>query len=503
MATDNLESGDETATEEKPKLDLDVKIDVRSACERHITVTVVREDVDRYLDDAYSELMPKAQVPGFRAGRAPRKLVEKKFRKEIGDQVKGSLIMDSLAQISDERDLTPISEPDFDPTAVEIPEEGPFKFEFDIEVRPEFDTPNWKGLKLERPVRQFSDADVDAQLKRVLSQNGRLVPFDGAAASGDYLVLNLSFRNAGQEISGVKEETIRIRPTLSFRDGRIEDFDKLMKGVKAGDKRTGKAKLANDAPNETLRGAEIDAEFEILEVKKLELPELTSELLDQLGGFKSEAELRGAIRENLQRKLEFHQQQRVREQICAVLTESAKWDLPPSLLKRQSKRELDRTVLELRRSGFSDDEIRAYGNELMQNSQKETARALKEHFILEKIADEEKITDDPKDYDTEIALIAKQSGESPRRVRAQIEKRGLMDALRNQIIERKTIELIQAQATFKEVPYEIEATDTEAMDRSAGGGDESEIPEAKPESLPISDYGTSGTQYGSSGTQKE
>lgn len=480
MATDDLETGaeGETATEEKVKLTLDVKIDTVSACERHVTVTVSREDIDRKLDEAYSKLMPEAQVPGFRAGRAPRKLVEKKFRKEINDQIKGTLIMESLDQISEEQSMTPISEPDFDPAAVEVPDSGPMKFEFDIEVRPEFDTPKWKGLKLERPVKDFTDADVDAQLKRVLAQNGKLVPHDGAAEKGDYLVLNLSFSNAGEEISSVKEETIRIRPTLSFRDGKIEKFDKLMAGVKAGETRTAKAKLAEDAPNEALRGKDIDATFEVLEVKKLELPEVTPELLAAMGDYESEEELRNAIRDNLVRKLEFHQQQRVREQICELLTESAKWDLPPALLKRQSKRELDRTVLELRRSGFSDDEIRAYGNELMQNSQKETARALKEHFVLEKIAEDEKIEDLPEDYDTEVGLIAKQSGENPRRVRAQIEKRGLLDALRNQIIERKTIELIQASATIKDVPYKVEDADTEAVDSAAGGGDTSDIPEA-------------------------
>ena len=121
---------------------------------------------------------------------------------------------------------------------------------------------------------------------------------------------------------------------------------------------------------------------------------------------------------------------------------SANWDLPPELLKRQSRRELERAVLELRRSGFSDDQIRAHENELRQNTLSTTARALKEHFILERIAEEEKISDDPQDYENEIRLIAAQSGESVRRVRAQLEKRGLMDILRNQIIERKTIELV-------------------------------------------------------------
>jgi trigger factor len=463
--------------EEKPKLDLDVKIEPRSACERHITVTIPREDIDRYLDGAYSEMMDKAVVPGFRAGRAPRKLVQLRFRKEVGDQVKGSLLMDSLEQISKSHDLSPISEPDFDPTAVAVPESGPMIFEFDIEVRPEFDLPNWKGLAIERPGREFTGKDIDRQMKDILAKHGRLVPHDGPADSGDYLTLNITFKDGENVISSVKEEVIRVRRTLSFRDGNVEGFDKLMQGAEAGQTRVGQAKLSPDAPNEALRGKMISAEFEILEVKKLELPELSRAFLEQLGGFDSEGDLRDAIKDTLERRLDYEKQKRVRQQILAALTEAANWDLPPSLLKRQSQRELERSVLELRRSGFDDNQIRLHENELRQNSRANTARALKEHFILERIAEDQKIEDVPDDYEVEIALIAQQSGESPRRVRAQLDKRGLMDSLRNQIIERKVIDLILEHATFKDVPYEMEGDDAEAVDQTAGG-EEVAIPEA-------------------------
>src|SRR5690606_19759441 len=117
---------------------------------------------------------------------------------------------------------------------------------------------------------------------------------------------------------------------------------------------------------------------------------------------------------------------RVREQITGILTESASWELPPQLVQRQFRRELNRAVMELRSSGFSDEVIRAHENELKQNSRRSTERALKEHFILEKIAEEEKIDAEPQDYDAEIVLIAEQSDESPRRVRARLEKRGEM-----------------------------------------------------------------------------
>ncbi len=217
------------------------------------------------------------------------------------------------------------------------------------------------------------------------------------------------------------------------------------------------------------RGTELDIEFEVLEVKKLKLPELNEDFLQELGDFESEEELRDAIQKNLERQLEYKQQQKAREQITALLVESADWDLPPGLLKRQSARELERAVMELRRSGFSEAEIRARENQLRQNSNASTAAALKEHFILERIAEDESIEAEEGDFETEILLMAMQSGESPRRVRAQLEKRGLMDVLRNQIVERKVLALVQEQAKFKDEPYNPDKNETEAIHMAAGG----------------------------------
>jgi trigger factor len=462
---------------EPERLNLDVKIDSPSACERHVTVTVSREDVDRYLDAAYSEMMATATVPGFRVGRAPRKLVESRFKDEIGEKIKGSLLMDSLSQISEEQSFTAISEPELKLDAIEVPDDGPMVFEFDIEVRPEFDLPKWQGLKIERPMREFTDADVAEHLEQMLARYGQLVPFEGAAEAGDYVTANIRVTHDGKEIAHEEERVLRLRPTLSFLDGMLEGFAKLLAGTKAGDKKSGKVELTQDAPNEELRGKKVDVEFEILDVKKLKLPELTADFLQEMGGFESEDKLREAIRANLQRQLEYEQQRKARQQITAELLKKADWELPPGLLKRQSVRELERAVMELRRANFSEAEIRARQNELRQNSAGSTARALKEHFILERIAEEEKIEAEEGDFEKEIFLIAMQSGESPRRVRAQIEKRGLMDVLQNQIVERKVLERVQAEAKFKDLPYETSKVEAEAI-AMAAGGDAGAIPAA-------------------------
>lgn len=473
------EVADEQAEEKDEPLDLHVELTSPSACERHVTVTISRADVDRYLDDAFGELMPTAAVPGFRIGRAPRKIVESRFRDEVTEQVKGTLLLDCLEQISSEQHFTAISEPEFDLEAVEVPKEGPMTFEFTIEVRPEFDLPKWKGLKLNRPVRKFSEADVDQQIEQMLSRYGQLVPHEGTAAEGDYLSLNIASTFDGRRVAEEHDTIVRIRPTLSFRDARLEGFDKLMDGVKAGDRRTADVALTQDAPNVDARGKKVELEFEVLEVKKLKLPDLTEEFLQEIGPFESEEAFRDAVRKNLERQLEYQQQRNARGQISALLTKSADWELPPGLLERQAARELERAVMELRRSGFSEAEIRTRENLLRQNSKASTAVALKEHFILERIAEEEKIDVDEGDYDKEIFLIAAQSGESPRRVRAQLEKRGLMDVLRNQIIERKVLELVQAEAKFKDETYEPQVIDTEALSIAAGGGSGAAIPVIK------------------------
>ena len=227
--------------------------------------------------------------------------MEVRFRKDVADQVKGSLLMDSLGQVSEDHGLSPISEPDLDPTAIVVPDEGPMTFEFNIEVRPEFDLPQWKGLKIERPTKEFTKADINAHLKDLLTEHGRLVPTDDAAAKGDFVTVDVTFSHNGVQISKLDEQTIRIRPVLSFKDGKIEGFDKLMAGPRPATRGPVRHSSRKDAKR-SAAGQKVSVEFAVKEVKKLEMPELTPAFLDEIGGFNSEDELRDALRESLERR---------------------------------------------------------------------------------------------------------------------------------------------------------------------------------------------------------
>ena len=482
-----LSEQETTSAQEDGKKPLSLATDVQktSACERRVKVTVPRTDVDEYLQNEYTELEKTAYVPGFRVGKAPRKLVERRFRKEVVERVKHILAIDALEQISESAEFTPISEPDVDLADLLLPEEGDFVFEFSIEVRPDFDLPEWKGLKIEKPVRQFSDDDVDKAVKRVLSRYSQVEFIREPAALGDFIDVNVTVKSGDTVLNVVEGDMVKVCPKITFHDGAIADFDKLAVGVNMDDVFTAQLTLSEDAPNEEYRGKTVDVEFQVLSVRRETLPNVNEAFLNRIG-YDNEADFRDAVLDTLNRQLEHEQHRRMRQQITEGLTVAATWELPPGLLKRQSEREFRRTILELQRSGYEQDDILAQLNVIRQNSAAATAQSLKEHFILEKIAEVEEVKDTPEDYDVEIALIAAQSNTTPRRVRAQIEKAGEMDILRNQIIERKVINMISESATFVEVPFEWgmhEAAETrDALDWAAAG-DPGAIDEATKEDL--------------------
>ncbi|MCP4501973.1 MAG: trigger factor, partial [Deltaproteobacteria bacterium] len=428
-------------------------------CLREVIVTIPQAEVQRYLKDAYDELVPEAQVPGFRSGRAPRKLVEKQFKDRVTDQVKGSLLMDSLGQVTDSQDFSAIGEPDFDYNSINIPDSGDFKYQFQIEVRPNFDTPTWKGVELSKPVEEIADDDVQEALDRVLAKYASLEATDEPAALGDKLLLTGKFEHGDKVLSEMEEESVTLESRLSFSDGVCEGFGELVVGAKEGDTKTGKVTIAEGVDDEEMRGTEIDATFHVVEVMKRENPELTPAFLEELGDFESEEELRDFVRDSLTRQADYRTQQELRKAVVSLLADSASFELPESLVKRQTMRELERKVLELRRSGFDEDSIRGFVNASKQNAQATTEAALREHFILEQIAEEESVEADDSDYDAEIALIAQQSDTPERRVRARLEKQGQMDALRNQIVERKVIEMIVESAKVTEEPVDKKSGD--------------------------------------------
>ena len=463
---------DEQGESENIKLHQTVEMVDIGPCKKHIKVTIDRDDIDKILEKKYSELVVDAQVPGFRPGKAPRKLVERKFHKDVRDRTRGQILLQSLEQLAEENDVAPLTAPNIDPDSILIPDEGPMMYEFDVEVRPEFDLPPFKGLKLTRSVREFTDEDISAEEKRILSQLGRLeVKTDEGAVEGDYLVTDLVTRDSDHLLSTHKGITIRVDKRLALKDGYCDNFADAVAGAKAGDKKSFTITLLDSVANASLQGKTVQAELDVKEVKALHLPELTEAYLDRLG-FSSHEVFRESILASLKRRHEYEQRMSARDQVMEQLTSTLSWDLPRDLLQRQAHRALQRRLVEMQQAGMSEAEIQGRYRLLQRDSIESTTVSLKEHFVLQKIAEVEKMDIDEADVDEEIERMALQNNESARRVRARLEKGDLMEALATQIVERKALDLILDSAEYTEVPYQ------KTEEPSMGTVDEQAVPGA-------------------------
>ena len=459
--------------EAKTRLDLDVQISDVGPCKKHLKVTIPRSDVERQFTESLGTMTKEAVVPGFRMGKAPKQLVEKRFRKQVSGQVKSTLLMASLEQLDEEHKLNPITQPDFDIEAIELPADGPMVFEMDVEVRPDFPLPAYKALSIEAPTKAIEDADIDQQVTAFRERYAQLVPkFEGGAELGDYVTANLTFHLEGKTYNEAKEIPFRLQQELKFQDGMVPGIDKILVGVKPGESREADAQIGTSSPDPEIQGKTIKVTFEVLDLKSLRLPAMDAEFFATTG-FDDEADLRVALRGVLERRNEYQKRQAIRREILDKLVVETPFDLPADLVSRQEKTTLRRLAMELRQSGLSDIDLRAREAELRANAHETTLRSLKEFFILAKIAEAEDVKVEDSDMDDEIEAIAARSEENPRRVRARVEKEGLEEPLASQILERKTIDRILQYIKIVEVPMAadkaVETLDQSATSAPAGG----------------------------------
>lgn len=449
---------DEAEASESPAsggMALNVSIHSAGPCRKRIDVIVPESDISRIRDQTLDEFAAKASVPGFRPGRVPRKLVESRFGRELGDELKQRVLVESLEQLTAEHELDPIDEPDMDVEAIEIPDEGSFEYSFEVEVRPDVELPDFASVTLQRETQEVTDDEIQKYLDRMLLEYGEKTPHDGPAAPGDYITAAIEFQHEGQTAREISGLSLRIQPTLRFSDAEVAEFDKLMDGVSAGETREADLTISKEASYIPMRGETLKAVFSVSEVHQFKPAEIDATLIDRIGA-ESEEELRDNIRTVLERQITYRQRQSARRQLLDQITESSDWELPEELVMKQVENALHREILEMQQAGYTPTEIRARENELRQQSISTTTQAMKEHFVLDRIASNEGLDVTEADIESEIMMMAFQSGETPRRLRARLVKSGVIENLEAQIRERKAVDFALEKAAYEEVPLEEE-----------------------------------------------
>ncbi len=473
--SDNVEEQDEQTEEKEQSLQdklkevVDVQVEDLGGLRKKLTVTIPREALDEQLDEQYGQMRNEAVVPGFRKGRAPRRLLEKRFGSDVNSTLIQQMVGTGYLAAVEKADLKVIGDPmvwtrrkgaegeeltDVQKAmeTIELPKEGPLSFACEIEIRPEFEMPAIEGIPLEKPVVTVSDQDVDNQFKRFHMSRGtyEVIHEDGAVQTDDMLYVDLKMSCEGTVLK--EQQMIRMAARGQVIDGvTLEKLGEVLAGAKAGETRATSGQISEDYVKAEFRGKQADFEFKVREIQRLKLPELTEEFFKGVG-FESESDLREYIRKDLESRIGEQVRQAMAGQVYKYLEDKTSFELPPRLSERQADRVLIRHMVELYRQGMPQAEVEKRVDEIKTSSRELAAREMKRFFIMEKLAEQfEDIEVSEGEINNLIATIAYRQGRRFDRVRDELAKEGGLTNLYLQIRDEKLIGRLidKAQVTEK------------------------------------------------------
>jgi trigger factor len=420
-----------------------IRVEDAGPATKKVFVEIPKEKVAEKIAEQFKELRSGAHIPGFRKGRAPQKLIEKKFSADVKEQVRRTLISESYEQAIEQNSLQVLGEPEFDnPDSVKIEEDAPLNYSFTVEIQPDITLPELKGFKVKKPKIPITDEHVEQAMQNLREQQGTLTPVeDRGVQERDQVIGDLHVKVDGNVISHQHDATINVRAGRIL-GMQIDDIAAQLDGAKPGETKEVNVKVPDNYPNEKLRGKDVILEVAIKDIKKLEPIEINDEFLQSLG-FTNEQELRDALRDQMVERIDFDIKAAMRRQVIDQLLTQVDVKLPTKLSDRQTDRVVNRRAVDLLMKGIPRERIEQNVEQLRTGAQEEAVRELKTFFILQQVAKQLEVDVSEGEMNNRIATLAYQQGRRPERLKQEMAKDGsTLTNLFVQMREEKAIDKI-------------------------------------------------------------
>lgn len=440
---------DAAETEEK-KLAPKYAIEEVGPCKLKLKIEVGADKVKEHIDGKYKELSDSVALPGFRKGHAPRGLLERKFGKAVLDDLKFELLNHCFEEIKEEKKLEPVGEPEIDVEKLAVVEGQPFNFEMTVEVRPTFDVKSYEGIKVKKPAVTVDEKDVEAVLHNFQKAKAELVPVeDGVARPKDQMVADFRLVVDGKEIDTAENNALFLTEDISFYGLTLKDFHAEIEGKKVGDVIDYKVKLPDTYPDKKFAGKDAVIRTALKGVKREKLPEINAEFAKSFD-MDSVDELKEYVKKRIEREKAAEARAAMAEEIVQELLQANDFAMPEGLVTAGADEALRRLHVNLAVRGVPEEEIHKAVETEKNASREGMAKALKAHFILENIAQKEKIFVTEDQVEERIGQMASQYGKWPHEMKAYLEEQGLLSQLRRQMREDLVREFLLSKAVIEE-----------------------------------------------------
>ena len=433
---------------------MQVTVEDVSSVKKILHIEVPETIVIRELDNAYKNLKKTAKIKGFRPGKAPRSVLERLFKKDVHGDVSSKLLQDSFMEALKETELNIIGNPQIEPPVLE--EKGPYKYDATVEVKPEIDDIDFKGLTLKKALYQITDEEMDAQLKLLQKKLAQQKPVteDRPVQENDSVLIDYEGFEGGKPFPETqKTENF----AMKIGAGAIsKTLDEELIGMKPGDDREITVNFPEDHFNDKLANHEITFHVKLHEIREEILPEIDDEFAKKFGQYETLDDLKNAITSNLNEGYQKRVEQELNEQVFQGLIERTEFELPESMVDNELNNivdEIEKTLSYYNKSM----EDQGLTKEMLAEEHRETAeKKVRRHLILGKIIEQENMALSDQELEEGFAGMAQTVNQPVEAIKNYYQQnQDNLDFFKHTLLEKQAIKLIIENSNIEEFQPEL------------------------------------------------
>ncbi|MFH1067301.1 MAG: trigger factor [bacterium] len=430
---------------------MNISLEDMAPCRKRIKIEVPAKQVEEELGKVTEDFRQYAKIPGFRPGKTPKAVVEKRFAKEIEDELKKTLVPRVFREAVQQKKLKVITQPQVED--LHFQRGMSLSFSAVVDLAPEFPLPDYKSIRAQ--TKEF-EAVADADVERVVeSMSARFADYrliEGRPAQeGDFVVIDYAATSDGKPLKEIAASVPDLCERKNFwlwlkPDAFLPNFVSQLVGANAGETREVKISFPDDFGRDELKGKQAVYSVSVKEIKERILPNIDDEFTQKHFQMAAE-EFRKTIRGDLenQRKSELRSKQ-VKE-VLDQLNKMANFDLPAALVQHQTRRLVHDIVMENQQRGVSEEALQEHKEKIFSSAQETAVEHVKTGFLLDRIAETEKIEVTADDLNLEINMLAHRHQIPAAKLVAKIRKENALPDLEEQILRRKTVDFLWKTAT--------------------------------------------------------
>lgn len=417
-----------------------VKVDVEkvSPCRRKMKIEIPDVELKKELESVYQELSRNVKVPGFRAGKVPREILEKRFAKEAQDELLKKVIPEAYSKAIREKNLHPVGHPHV--KEVQFKENAPLSFEALFDISPEVKLKNYKGIHLKRKKVAVKEEEVAHALENIRQQQAQyIVVAERGLRMGDMAIVEWEMIHEGSSVEKVKDTWVPMQEKWYF-----ENFCQQLIGGKGGERRELKITVPVDFKNKTVAGKPVTFQVSIKEIKEKTLPELNDEFAKELGKFETLAQVKEEIKKQLEAGKERDEQNSLKAQLVEYLNKEYKFDLPEFLVEEISREILNRVVNQLFEKGATEEQVKGQLETLKKTAHQRAETEVRISYLVDEMAKEEKISVSKEDMEKYLGELVR-AGQNPAYLQQHFSKPENVQELQARLLEDKVLQFLVSQ----------------------------------------------------------